>query len=102
MKYLVLAFLCTVAVIAYVQRLGMQTAYEPIQAELNISTGQFGAIGTAWLIGYAIMQVPSGWLADRWGSRKALVLYAALWSVLTGSIGLCRSFDALIFVWFLM
>jgi MFS family permease len=102
MKYVVLAFLCTVAVIAYVQRLGMQTAYEPIQAELKISTEQFGAIGTAWLIGYAIMQVPAGWLADRWGSRKALVLYAVLWSVLTGSIGLCRSFDALIIVWFVM
>src|SRR5205085_3972311 len=46
--------------------------------------------------------VPAGWLADRWGSRKALVLYAVLWSVLTGSIGLCGSFEALICVWFLM
>ena len=102
MKYLVLALLCTVALIAYVQRLGMQTAYEPIQAELKISTEHFGAIGTAWLIGYAIMQVPSGWLADRWGSRKALVLYAVLWSILTGSIGLGRNFETLIVVWFLM
>jgi MFS family permease len=102
MKYFVLALLCSVAVIAYVQRLGMQTAYEPLQAELKISTERFGAIGTAWLIGYAILQVPSGWLADRWGSRKALVLYAALWSILTGSIGLTRSFETLIVVWFLM
>jgi MFS family permease len=101
-KYIVLVFLCTVAVIAYMQRLGIQTAYEPIQTELEIGTEQFGTLGTAWLLGYALMQLPCGWLADRWGSRKALVLYAFLWSLLTGSIGLCRSFETLIVVWFLM
>jgi MFS family permease len=102
MKYFVLVFLCSIAAIAYVQRLGMQTAYEPIQRDLQISTEQFGAIGTAWLVGYALMQVPTGWLADRWGSRNALVLFAVLWSILTGSIGLCQSFESLLVLWFLM
>src|SRR5260370_90708 len=102
MKYFVLAFLCAIAVIAYVQRLGMQTAYEPIQAELQIDTEQFGAIGTAWLVGYAIMQVPAGWLADRIGSRNALAGYAVFWSILTGLIGLCQSFETLLSMWFLM
>ena len=102
MRYFVLMFLCLIAVIAYIQRLGMQTAYEPIQKELEIGTEKFGAIGTAWLIGYALMQVPSGWLADRVGSRSALALYAVLWSMLTASIGLCQSFEALLLVWFLM
>jgi sugar phosphate permease len=102
MKYFVLAFLCAIAVIAYVQRLGMQTAYEPIQKELKIDTEKFGAIGTAWLIGYALMQVPAGWFADRIGSRNALACYAVLWSILTASIGLCRTFELLLLVWFLM
>jgi sugar phosphate permease len=102
MKYFVLAFLCAIAVIAYVQRLGMQTAYEPIQAELQLDTEQFGAIGTAWLIGYAIMQVPAGWFADRIGSRNALAFYAVFWSILTGLIGLCQSFETLLAMWFLM
>ena len=47
MRYFVLLFLCLIAVIAYVQRLGVQTAYEPIQRELDIDTEQFGAMGTA-------------------------------------------------------
>ena len=98
----ILAFLCAIAVIAYVQRLGMQTAYEPIQRELGIRTEQFGAIGTAWLIGYAVMQVPAGWLADQVGSRTALALYAVLWSIVTACIGLCRSFETLLPAWFLM
>ena len=102
MRYFVLVFLCAVAVIYYVQRLAMQTAYEPIQRELAITTEQFARIGTAWLFGYAIMQVPAGWLADRWGARNTLVLYAILWSGLTASIGLCRNFEELLAVWFFM
>src|SRR5262245_28923223 len=100
MRYFVLVFLCAIAVIAYVQRLGMQIAYEPIQHELALSTEQFGRVGTAWLIGYAIMQVPAGWLADRWGSRNTLTLIAIVWSILTGSIGLCHTFAELLAVWF--
>jgi len=102
MKYVVLAFLCAIAIISYVQRLGIQTAYLPIQRELVIGTEKFGLIGTAWLIGYAIMQVPAGWLADRWGSRTALALYGALWSILTGLLGLCQDFWTLLALWFLM
>ena len=51
MRYFVLMFLCLIAVIAYVQRLGVQTAYEPIQREFAIDTEQFGVLSTALLIG---------------------------------------------------
>jgi MFS family permease len=102
MRYIVLAFLCSIAVIAYIQRTGINSADTPIQRELGIDTEQFGTIGFAWLIGYALLQVPAGWLADRWGSRNALAFYAVLWSIIAGSIGLCQSYEALIVLWFVM
>jgi nitrate/nitrite transporter NarK len=102
MRYLVLAFLCLVAVIAYVQRLGVQTADKQLQAEFHVNTEQLGTLGTAWLIGYAITQVPAGWLADRIGSRLALGGFAVLWSLLAGSIGLCGDFGQLVALWFAM
>src|SRR5262245_41142493 len=102
MRYLVLAFLCLIAVIAYVQRLGVQSAYDPMQREWSIDTEDFGTLGTALLVGYALLQVPAGWLADRIGSRNALVLYAILWSLVCGSIGLCTEFRSLVAVWFVM
>src|SRR5262245_19056372 len=91
-----------IALIAYVRRVGINSAYEPIQRELHIDTEQFGALGSVFLIGYAILQVPSGWLADRWGSRRALALYALLWSVLAGMIGLTQDFWSLAVLWFAM
>ncbi len=102
MRYFVLASLCLIAVIAYVQRLGVQSANTSIERDFQINTAQFGTLGTMWLIGYAIMQIPSGWLADRIGSRTALTIYAIVWSVIAGSIGLCTSFEALLVVWFAM
>ena len=54
------------------------------------------------MIGYALLQVPAGWVADRIGSRNALALFAILWSLVAGSIGLCQTFEALLVVWFLM
>ncbi len=102
MRYFVLAFLCLIAVIAYVQRLGVQSASKQIEGEYRIDTELFGTLGTMWLIGYAVMQIPSGWLADRIGSRNALTIYAIVWSAIAGSIGLCTSFELLLVVWFVM
>src|SRR5437762_9684423 len=102
MRYVVLAFLCLVAVIAYVQRLGIQSLDRSIQTGFHVNVEQFGVLGTAWLIGYAITQVPAGWLADRLGPRNSLAGFAILWSVITGSIGLCQDFGALVSLWFLM
>jgi MFS family permease len=102
MKYLVLTFLCLIAVIAYVQRVGINSAHEPIQYDLQINTERFGLLGSAFLIGYALMQIPSGWLADRWGSRRALGLYAVLWSTLTALIGLTHDFWSLAGLWMAM
>jgi len=102
MRYFVLSFLCLAAVIAYVQRLGVQTAYTAIQSDFQIDTEQFGLLGTVWLVGYALCQVPAGWLADRIGSRNALALFAVAWSLITMSIGWCERFETLLALWFLM
>lgn len=102
MRYVVLTLLCAVAVIAYVQRLGVNTAEAKLQAEFRINTETFAVLGTAWLLAYAVMQVPAGWLADQVGSRLALTGFAALWSILAGAIGLCNEFWQLLTLWFLM
>ena len=99
MKYVVLAFLCLIAVIAYVKRVGINSAFGPIQDDLRIGTEKFGAIGTAFLIGYALAQLPAGWLADRWGSKNTLVLYACLWSFFTAFASQAQNFWSLVAIW---
>jgi len=101
-RYALLGLLCAAAVIAYVQRSGIAVAAGAIQAELGLDKVGFGTVMSAWSLGYAVGQIPSGWLADRWGSRRALTLYAATWSLVTGLIAISVDYYSLLALWTLM
>jgi MFS family permease len=102
-RYRVLMLLCVAAGISYVQRQGVGgVSATAIRADLALDPAWFGVIMGAWALGYALMQIPSGWLADRWGSRAALSTYAILWSTLTGAAGFAPGYWSLAAVWTLM
>src|SRR3954452_3298363 len=102
MRYHVLAFLCAAAVIAYVQRLGFNVAEKAIRGDLGLDREQIGQVMAAWSLGYALLQLPSGWLADRFGSPRVLTVLALAWSVLTGLVGLAWDYHSLLVLWFCM
>lgn len=102
MRYAALAFICLCAVIAYVQRSAMNVPLKRIQESLQIDDINIGIVVGAWYLGYALFQLPAGWLADRLGSKRALVLFCVMWSALTGAIGLADGFLGLLVLWFLM
>jgi len=61
-----------------------------------------GVVMGAWYWGYSLTQLPTGWIADRLGSKAALVIFAALWSLLTALTGLTENLLGLTIVWGLM
>ena len=99
-RYHVLTFLCAVAVIAYVQRLEFNVAERTVRGELGLDREQIGRVMAAWSLGYALLQLPSGWLADRFGSRRVLTVLALAWSVISGMIGLAWNYHSLLVLWF--
>lgn len=105
MRYWVLTLLCLAAVIAYVQRSAISVPAERIGRELGLGddakTGM-GLVMGAWYWAYALLQLPSGWLADRIGAKPALVVFCAGWSVMTGCVGLAGDFWALLALWTVM
>jgi sugar phosphate permease len=102
MRYTLLAFLCFITVSAYVQRTAMNGATKTIEAELGLGPDDMGLVMGAWYLAYAVMQLPAGWVADRLGSKPALLILATLWSLLTGLVGLATGFVGLVFLWGLM
>jgi sugar phosphate permease len=98
-RYGLLAMLCAAAAISYLQRSGMSVAVKKIPDELPLDKTQLGAVMSAWSAGYAAAQIPSGWLADRWGSRRALTFFALLWSVATGLVGAAHGYVSLLIIW---
>jgi MFS family permease len=84
LRYLVLASLCLAATIAYIPRNCIGVAEADIRASLGLSKDAMSVVMSSFFISYALLQIPSGWLAHVWGARRSLTLFAAGWSVASG------------------
>lgn len=73
--------------LTYLDRVNLSIAGHSIQSEMHFSTVTMGWIFSAFLLGYALMQVPGGWAADRFGPRRVLTFAVLWWSVFTALTG---------------
>ena len=71
--------LCATATASYLCRVNVSVVGVLLMRELSLSQVQMGRVFSAFLLGYALMQVPGGVLADRWGARRVLMLAAWWW-----------------------
>lgn len=100
-RYRVVAALFILSLITYIDRAAISTAKGPMATELSLSDGQMGAVFSAFALGYAAAQMPSGWLADRLGPRRALAIVVVFWSLLTSLTGAMTRMGPLLAVRFL-
>lgn len=99
MRFNLLSFLCAATVIAYLQRSALSVPSKQIEADLALSPHHMGLVWLAWYAGYAAFQIPAGVVADRLGSKRALIAFAVLWSVLTAVTGAATNFTQLWLFW---
>jgi MFS family permease len=74
--------------INYIVRVNVSTAAAVFQPELHLSNTQVGLIFSAFAYPYLLFQIAGGWVADKFGARKALTVFAILWSSATVLMGL--------------
>ena len=91
-RRIVLSFLAALSVITFIDRLAIAVTGPTMQKDLNISPAQWGWVLSAYVIAYAVFEVPSGALGDRHGYRKELSRITIWWSVFTAATALCRNF----------
>ncbi|MCG7342671.1 MFS transporter [Sporosarcina sp. ACRSL] len=85
----------------YLDRMVISVAVIYIKDDFSLDAAQVGVILSSFFISYAIMQIPGGWLTDKFGSRKVLIWSIVLWSIFTVFTGLAWSFISLIVIRFL-
>ncbi|MEO2034758.1 MAG: MFS transporter [Planctomycetaceae bacterium] len=95
-RYMVIGSASLMSVLLYLDRFCISFVEMYIQEDLGLSDAQIGLMLSAFFLTYALGQVPSGWLTDRFGSRLMLTLYVLLWSLMTGISGAVSSFAALL------
>ncbi len=85
----VLALLCAMYFLYFVDRVSLSTAAPLIQADLNISNTRLGLAFSAFAIPYAFFQLIGGWIGDRLGPRLTLAICCAIIgisTILTGAV----------------
>lgn len=100
-RYKLLFLIFLLAVITYLDRLCISAAMPKLADEFNLSATQKGYIFSAFTLAYAIFEIPSGWLGDRFGARLALTRIVLWWSAFTVLTGATIGFWSLVAVRFL-
>jgi len=87
-RWRIVGLLALITALTYLDRLNLSIAGKYIQDEFAFSTQTMGYLLSAFVWGYALCQVPGGWLGDRYGPRAVLTLAILWWSVFTAATGI--------------
>jgi len=82
-RYKMIALLFCGSVINFVDRVNISVAAPVIMKETGWPKDLFGWVFSAFLIGYALLQLPGGAIADRWSGKKVLTLAFCGFSLFT-------------------
>ena len=88
----VLGFLAALSVITFIDRMAIAVTGPTIQQDLGITPDQWGWVLSAYVIAYAVFEVPSGAMGDKHGYRRELTRITVWWSFFTAVTALCRNF----------
>jgi MFS transporter, ACS family, glucarate transporter len=103
-RWLIVILIFCMSVLMFIDRVNISIAAKYIMPAYGLSDVQMGWIFSAFVLGYAIMQIPGGRLGDRFGPRRVLAGAICWWSVftavtalagelfLTGLVGVVGSF----------
>src|ERR671934_867223 len=86
-RYGVMGYLCSLAFILYVDRICIGQAGTAMKAELGLSNFQWGLVGVAFQVAYAVFEPTTGHWGDRYGSRRVLTRIVLWWSAFTALTG---------------
>jgi len=92
----VVLLLAAVLFLNYVDRGALPTAAHHIQQDLHLTFSQLGVLGSAFFWTYALVQIPMGWLAERYGAHRVLACGLATWALATLLVGVVPGFGLLL------
>ena len=82
-RYTMMALLLSALLLCYIDRVIISIAAIEMQKDLAWTDSQKGLVLSSFFIGYLVMQILGGLLANRFGGRNVMLLAMLLWSAFT-------------------
>jgi MFS transporter, ACS family, glucarate transporter len=100
-RWAVVAVLSSLSMLTIVDRVSISAAKPEMAHDLGLTDLTFGLIFGAFALGYALFQIPAGYLADRFGPRALVAAVVGLWSVFTALTAVMSQAGLLVAIRFL-
>ena len=100
-RHIVLGLTVAAYMITYMDRVVISSAVPTIQKEFGFSLVTMSYIISSFRWGYALFQIPGGWLGDSIGPRRALAIIVTWWSLFTSATALAWNAGSMIVIRFL-
>ena len=96
MRWSIVGFSALGLTIAYLDRAALSVAMPFMSEEFHISPAVQGVLLSSFFWTYALFQIPSGWLLDRFGPRVIYPIAVGWWSVWTALTALATGVGSVI------
>jgi ACS family glucarate transporter-like MFS transporter len=93
---IVLALLCLMYFLTYIDRVNVSTAAAGFAKEFHFSNAEIGMVFSAFGFTYLLFQVIGGWVSDRFGVRRTLTACGIVWATATILTGFATGFWTLV------
>jgi ACS family D-galactonate transporter-like MFS transporter len=96
-RWIIVGLLSLGAIIAFVSRTNISAAlaYKPFVEHFQLSDIDRGTLSSAFFWSYAALQIPVGWLVDRYGVKIPYAISFVIWCLASAATGLTRSVSEL-------
>ena len=86
-RYLILAALFAISSFSYGDRVVLSITSIAFTRDLHLNAIQLGYLLSGFSWAYVVAQLPSGWMLDRFGTKRIYGVAILLWSALAAAVG---------------
>jgi MFS transporter, ACS family, D-galactonate transporter len=96
-RWITVGLLSVGAIIAYVSRTNISAAlaYQPFVRMFHLTDIDRGTLNSAFFWSYAALQIPTGWVVDRYGVKIPYAISFIIWCLASAATGLTHSLSQL-------
>ena len=91
-----------VYIISFMDRTNIGFAFDGMGKTLHLDSAAQGLAGGIFFIGYLVLQIPGGHLAERWSAKKFVGIMILIWGVFAVLSGLVQNYTQLLIVRFVL
>jgi MFS family permease len=98
----ILPVIVFIYIICYIDRTNISFALPHLKSDMHLSGAQQGLASGIFFWGYLLLQIPGGYMAERWSAKRWIAILLVLWSVAAMASGLTHTFGQLLLTRFLL